>query len=293
MTDTLDKFLFENRHIRGQIVTLQDGFHSIISTKNYPPMLQSLLGELLAAASLLTASIKFEGEVSLQIQSEGAIRYAVVNSTHDYKLKGVAKWDETLDSLPHKFRDCFKKGVLAITLTPKNGKRYQGMVSLEHDSLAVCIENYFLQSEQLLTSVVLSSDVSFKPKASGFLVQVIPTSSEASNVANNPDFEYISQLVHTITPEEILNVSHQEMLYRLFHEDKVRLFDTQPVKFECDCSKQRCANALKSIDKSELLKIFEEEGAIKMDCQFCHTQYVFDAIDVENIHSQNLPSGSA
>ncbi len=293
MTDTLDKFLFENRNIRGQIVTLQESYQSILSTKDYPSMLQSLLGELLAATSLLTASIKFEGEVSLQIQSEGAIKYAVVNSTHDYKLKGVAQWDETLEVLPNTFKDCFIKGVLAITLTPKNGKRYQGMVSLDQDSLAECIENYFLQSEQLLTTVVLNTDTKSEAKANGFLVQVIPTSSEATNVANNPDFEHVSHLAKTISAVEILHISHQEMLYRLFHEDKVRLLDAKTLTFECDCSRQRCANALKSLDKSELLNMVKEEGTIKMDCQFCHTKYEFDAIDVENIHSQNLDSGSA
>ena len=293
MTDTLERFLFENRQIRGEIVTLESSFNSIIKNKDYPEIVQKLLGELVAAASLLTATLKFKGEISLQIQSEGFVRYAVVNGTHELDVKGVAKWDETLDSPPSNFKHCFKKGILAITLTPENGTRYQGMVSLDQDSLADCLENYFLQSEQLLTTVVLATDLSNTPKAGGFLVQVIPTSSEATNVANTPDYEHVSYLTRTITSDELFAISHKEMIHRLFHEDDIRIFEPQMVNFKCDCSRERCAGALRNVNKSELLSMVAEEGSIKMDCQFCHSVYDFDAIDIENIHAQNLDSGSA
>lgn len=293
MTDTLDRFIFENRSIRGEIVSLEKSFQEVIASAAYPVAVQQLLGELMLAASLLTATLKFEGEIALQIQSEGPIRYAVINGTHEQKLRGVARWDEDLEEFPTTFKDWFVKGVLAITLSPKDGQRYQGIVALDGDSLSACLEEYFLQSEQLLTKVNLMTEINDKPRAAGVLIQVIPTTSESSNVQTNPDFEHVVHLADTITKDEIMSLSHQDMIYRLYHDDVVRVFEPKSVEFYCDCSKERSANALKSVAKDELLSIIEEDGVIAMDCQFCHKKYTFDAIDVENIHGQNLDSGMA
>ena len=293
MTDILDRFLFVNRPIRGEIVSLSDSYQQILASASYPEPVQQLLGELMTAASLLTATLKFEGEIALQIQSEGPIRYAIINGTHDQKLRGVAKWNTELEVFPEQFSDWFTKGVLAITLTPKDGQRYQGIVALDKPSLSACIEDYFLQSEQLLTSVFLTTKTTEPQQAAGLLIQVVPTSSESSNVENNPDFEHISCLANTISQEEVLSLDHKTMIHRLYHEEDLRIYEPQAVKFECDCSKARSAQALRNVSKQELLQIIEEDGKIEMDCQFCHTNYVFDAIDVENIHAQNLDSGSA
>lgn len=293
MADILDRFLFEERAIRGEIVSLEESFQKILASADYPEFVQSLIGELMVTASLLTATLKFEGEIALQIQSEGAIRYIIINGTHDQKLRGVAKWDETLTEHPQAFTDCFKKGVLAITLTPKDGQRYQGVVALDKPSLAACIEAYFLQSEQLLTKVILASQVGKNQKAAGLLVQIVPTTSESSNVQENPDFEHVSLIAETVTSSELLALSHKEMINRLYHDEVIRIYEPQAVEFSCDCSKQRCATALRSVSKAELLDIIAQDGKIDMDCQFCHQVYSFDNIDIENIHEQNLDSGSA
>lgn len=293
MTDILDRFLFENRPVRGEIVSLEKSFQEVLASSAYPSAVQALLGELMAASSLLTATLKFEGEVALQIQSEGPIKYAVINGTHEQKLRGVARWDDTLDVLPSSFKDWFVKGVLAITLSPKDGQRYQGMVALDKDTLGACIEDYFLQSEQLLTKVKLMTELGENAKAAGLLLQIVPTTSETTNVASNPDFEHVAYLAETVTKEEMFTLSHEEMIYRLYHDDEVRVFEPRKVMFFCDCSKERSAQALKSVSKDELLTIIEEDGVISMDCQFCHAKYEFDSIDVENIHGQNLDSGVA
>lgn len=293
MTDILDRFLFENRPLRGEIVTLEKSYQQILASSDYPVAVQALLGELMTAACLLTATLKFEGEIALQIQSEGLIRYAVVNGSHDQKLKGVARWNDDVINWPSNFTDWFKKGVLAITLTPKNGQRYQGMVALDKPTLAECVEDYFLQSEQLLTKVYLTTQIEPVPKAAGMLIQIVPTSSETSNVSSNPDFEHAAYLAETISKEEIMALAHRDMIHRLYHADDLRIFEPQHIEFCCDCSKERSAQALRNVDKSELLEIVEEDGCITMDCQFCHEVYTFDAIDVENIHAQNLHSGSA
>jgi molecular chaperone Hsp33 len=293
MADVLDRFLFENRSIRGEIVSLEKSFQAILVAADYPEFVQSLIGELMVTASLLTATLKFEGEIALQIRSEGPVKYIIVNGTHDQKLRGVARWDEKITEAPKTFSECFKKGILAITLTPKDGRRYQGMVALDKPSLSACVEDYFLQSEQLLTKVFLTSRVGENPKAAGLLIQIVPTTSESSNVQENPDFEHVAHLANTVSSEEILTLEHTEMIHRLYHDEVIRIFEPQEVEFSCDCSRQRSAGALKSVDKKELLAIIAEDGNIKMDCQFCRNVYVFDEIDVHNIHGQNMESGRA
>ncbi|MBF7074349.1 Hsp33 family molecular chaperone HslO [Glaciecola sp. MH2013] len=288
--DTLDRFLFEEHSVRGELVRLESSFQQILASYHYPSIIQSLLGELMAAASLLTATLKFEGEVALQIQSDGPVRYAVINGTHDQKLRGVARWDES-QTLPTDFTSLFSKGYLAITLAPSEGERYQGIVALDKPTLAECLEDYFLQSEQLLTKVALfSSHESGNEQAGGMLLQVVPETSETSQANENPGFEHLSHLMNTLKAEELFGLSAQEVLHRLYHEEAVRLFEPQQVQFSCDCSKERSASALRNVAKTELLSIIEEEGSIKMNCQFCHTEYSFDSIDVESIHSQNIPA---
>jgi len=293
MTDVLDRFLFENRSIRGEIVSLEQSFKSVLKSAQYPEPVQLLLGQLMVATSLLSATLKFEGEIALQIQSEGPIKYMIVNGTHDQKLRGVARWDEELLDFPAEFSECFTKGILAITLTPKDGNRYQGMVALDKASFAECIEEYFLQSEQLLTKIILAGRIGEKSRAAGLLIQIVPTTSESSNVDTNPDFEHVAHLANTVSAEEILALPHKEMIHRLYHDEIIRIFEPQTVQFACDCSRERSAGALKSVSKAELLEIIAEDGHIKMDCQFCHEVYRFDEIDVANIHAQNMGAGLA
>lgn len=287
--DSLDRFLFEDKSVRGELVRLEKSYQEILASYPYPAQIQALLGELMAAASLLTATLKFEGEIAMQIQSKGIVNYAVINGSHDQKLRGVARWDESVKELPSDFQGLFEKGYIAITLAPKDGERYQGIVALDKPSLAECLEDYFLQSEQLLTTVQLytqiaGSDVS----AAGLLLQVVPENSETSQAQDNPDFEHLSTLAKTLKEDEVFSLETEELLHRLYHEEQVRLFDPTPVMFHCDCSKTRSATALRSISKDELIDIVKQEGAIKMNCQFCHAEYQYDALDVENIHHQNL-----
>jgi molecular chaperone Hsp33 len=288
MNDKLTRFLFENRAIRGEIVQLEASFQSVLASYHYPESVARLLGELMAAASLLTATLKFKGEVALQIQSKGIVKYAVINGTHDQKLRGVARWDEKISELPNEFSELFENGVLAITLAPNNKERYQGMVALDKGSLAECLENYFLQSEQLLTKVCLATQTGEHSIAAGMLLQIVPQTSETYQASDNHDFEHLSVLASTTTDKELLTLAPEALIHRLFHEEDIRLFEPQSVQFECDCSKTRSAQALRNIPKSELLTIAQEDDGLKMDCQFCHKQYVFDAVDIENIHSDNV-----
>lgn len=288
--DKLHRFMFNQANVRGELVRLDESLTQIVHSYEYPVQIQTLLGEMAAATSLLTATLKFKGEISLQIQSKGPVSYAVLNATHEQTLRGVARWDETLNELPESFSELLSQAVLVITITPDEGERYQGVVALDKPSLAQCIEEYFGQSEQLATRVHLMTDLDDpkNAKASGILLQVLPTDSSATDVSQANEFAHISTLTETLTKEEMFTLSVEDILHRLYHQEEVELFPAKAVSFACTCSKERSAEALRHVDKSELLSIIEEEGAIKMNCQYCHTEYRFDSIDVEAIHNGNV-----
>ncbi len=293
--DKLHRFIFNQANVRGELVRLDESLNQIVHSYEYPVQIQTLLGEMAAATSLLTATLKFKGEISLQIQSKGPVSYAVLNATHEQTLRGVARWDETLSELPESFSDLLSQAVLVITITPDEGERYQGVVALDKPSLAQCIEEYFGQSEQLATRVHLMTDLDDprNAKASGILLQVLPTDSSATDVSQANEFAHISTLTETLTKEEMFTLSVEDILHRLYHQEEVELFPAKAVSFACTCSKERSAEALRHVDKSELLAIIEEEGAIKMNCQYCHTEYRFDSIDVEAIHNGNVSAPSS
>ena len=141
--DKLHRFLFTQANVRGELVRLDESLTQIVHSYEYPVQIQALLSEMAAATSLLTATLKFKGEISLQIQSKGPVSYAVLNATHEQTLRGVARWDETLETLPETFSELLSQAVLVITITPDEGERYQGVVALDKPSLAECIESYF------------------------------------------------------------------------------------------------------------------------------------------------------
>lgn len=287
--DQLHRYVFDKANVRGELVQVRDSYQSILQSEEYPSVVQRLLGELLAAASLLTATLKFEGDIALQVQSEGFIKYAVINGTHEQCMRGVARWDQAIETIPERFSDMFEKGVLVITITPDEGERYQGMVALDKDSLAECIQAYFTQSEQLPTKVILKTQVDGSIQAAGGLfLQVLPTSSEASDMSERPEFEHLCTISETITDQELLHLPAQDILHRLYHQEEIQVYKPQDIRFKCSCSRERSANAIVSVDKQELLNIIAQEGCVKLNCQYCHTEFSFDAIDVEALHNDGF-----
>ncbi|MBN7819175.1 Hsp33 family molecular chaperone HslO [Bowmanella yangjiangensis] len=276
--DHLYRYLFEKAHVRGELVRLQNSYAAVLAAQDYPAPIRRLMGELMAATSLLTATLKFEGDIAVQLQSEGPIKYAVINGTHKQELRGVARWD---GDVPEDFAAMFHKGVMAITITPKDGERYQGMVALDKDSLAACLESYFSQSEQLATRVILKTRLEGgTPLAAGMLLQVLPVAESA-----HEEFEHLTQITDTITIQELMELPVREILHRLYHQEEIELFTPQPVMFKCSCSRQRSALALASVDKQDLLEIAAKDGEVTINCQYCHAEYRFDAIDIEAIHA--------
>lgn len=278
--DQLHRYLFNQAHVRGELVRLKDSYQAILQNNDYPKAVQQLLGELMAATSLLTATLKFEGDIAIQLQGEGSVNYAVINGTHDQQLRGVARWQGEINE--YDFATMFKKGIMVITINPEEGERYQGVVSLDKPSLEECLEQYFDQSEQLPTKVILKTNQDNDNYiAAGMLLQVLPVEYEKSR----EDFEHLSKLTETISADELFELEAEDLLYRLYHQEEVELFTPQDIVFKCTCSKERSAGALANIEKQELMEIIAKEGCISMNCQYCHSSYQFDAIDVEAIHS--------
>ncbi|CAG9298387.1 Hsp33 family molecular chaperone HslO [Celerinatantimonas diazotrophica] len=273
-SDTLYRYIFEDYQVRAELVQLNETLQTILSQRDYPPAIRTILAELLAATSLLTATLKFEGDITVQLQGTGTLHYVAINGNNQQQMRGVARWDETSyqdsDVLSELVGDNAR---LVITIAPANGERYQGIVALAEEGVAASIENYFAQSEQLPTHLWLFfQDDKKSPCCAGLLIQQLPV--KAHELSN--DYQHIYELTRTATAQEIFTLPAEQMLYRLYHQEKVRLFDPQPVEFACTCSKERCQAALFSMHEDELLSICEEQGAIAMHCEFCGSEYRFD-----------------
>jgi len=273
--DCLRRFLFEELGVRGEWVRLETSWQK---AKQYQPLsagVQQKLGEALASAVLLSATIKFDGAMILQAQGNGGLKALVAQATHDRKVRVLARADENMAAAS--LSEMMGEGRLVITVEPDQGEPYQGIVSLEGESLADVITTYFVQSEQLDTRVWLFAN---ETHVAGLFLQALPTKEN-----DEADWERISVLANTVTEEEMLTLDCEEMLFRLFNEEKVRVFEPEPVVFECGCSTKKIEKALVSLGKDELDSIFVERELIEVDCEFCGKQYIFDKVDVENLLS--------
>ncbi|EGA70842.1 Hsp33-like chaperonin [Vibrio sinaloensis DSM 21326] len=279
--NVLNRYLFEDLSVRGELVQLDEAYQRIISSKEYPAALQKLLGELLVSTTLLTATLKFEGSITMQLQGDGPVSLAVINGDHDQKIRGVARWEGDIaeDASIH---DMMGKGYLVITLEPKKGERYQGIVALEGDNLAQILEGYFANSEQLKTRIwIRTGEIEGQAKAAGMLIQVMPDGTGSAE-----DFEHLEQLTDTVKNEELFTLEANELLYRLYNQEKVRLFDPQPVEFHCGCSRERSGAAIVTIDRAEVNDILAELGSISLHCDYCGTTYSYDEAEVSELFAE-------
>ena len=283
-SNVLNRYLFEDLSVRGELVQLDSAYQSIIANKNYPVPLQGLLGELLVATTLLTATLKFEGSITLQLQGDGPVSLAVINGDHEQKVRGVARFDGNIDD-EASIHDMLGKGHLVITIDPKQGERYQGIVALDGNNLSEIIEGYFANSEQLRTRLWLRAgqDNSGDTKAAGMLLQILPDADDSEE-----HFDHLEKLTDTIKTDELFGLEVNELLYRLYNQEKVRIFDPQPVRFFCGCSRQRSAAAIRTIDRDEINSILAEEGSISLHCDYCGTNYTFDKNEVDALF--DIPS---
>ncbi len=280
-SDTTQRFLFDDTNIRGELVQLQDSYLQILQNHNYPDAVAELLGEFLVASVLLSSTIKFEGRLILQARSKGEIPLIMSECTDKQVVRGIAHMAD--EALSDKFSILLRDGTLAITIEPLNGEPYQGIVPLNGKNLAECLEFYFAQSEQLATEFYLAAN---SQNSTGLMIQQLPADS-----ANRIDVEdsreqqwlHISQLAKTITYEELLSLDREMILYRLYHQVDVRLFNAFPVTYKCSCSRNRTGGALLSIGRQEVEDILASEGEVNMTCEFCNQNYHFDDVAIAEL----------
>jgi molecular chaperone Hsp33 len=274
--DCIVRFLFEDCAVRGVWVNLQKSYEDMLALKDVCPAGRVLLGESVAAALLLSSTIKLQGRLALQARGDGALQLLVAESTQDGGVRGVIKMDAGVgvNNMPS-LQQLIGDGYLAVTLLPDEGDSYQGIVPLQGTRLQHCLAEYFEKSEQLKTVLWLASD---GVSAAGLLLQAMPDGENDEH-----GWEHLHILTNTVSEKELLSLSCEDLLHRLFHQEIVRLFDAEPVRFQCTCSVGRSRAALAVLGRDELQKLFLENPQIEVDCEFCGAHYQFSAEDLTDI----------
>jgi len=297
MSDILLPFMFESGDVRGAVVDLDHTWREVLSRRDYPLPVRTLLGQAMAASALLSSTLKFDGTMVLQAQAEDSaapVRMLVVECNADLSLRATAKINE--NSQPDQsdaLHELVGAGRLVITLDPKDGQSaYQGVVPLEGRQLNAALENYMLRSEQVETRLWLAAD---ENRACGLMLQKMP---EAGGKSKATDAQSTSEeaadrwhtaqtLAATVASQELLTLAPREVLRRLFHEFDLRLFNERHAVFRCSCSRERVADMLRMLGHEEVESILAERGEVSVDCEFCHKGYGFDAIDAAQLFMPN------
>ena len=286
MKDQLQKFMFEHAGVRGELVDLPQTWQEILSYQEYPKAVQKILGELLAAATLLSANLKFNGTMIMQIHGDGPVRLLVVECDAELHLRATAKLapdaviadDANLTELVHSHG----YGRFVITLDPNDKlpgqQAYQGIVPLDGESVATIIENYMMRSEQLDTKLWLAAD---DQVARGMLLQKLPKhgGTEASVEDETEAWNRAVMLGSTLKDEELLNTDIQTLMTRLFWEETIRVFDPVFPAFHCNCTREKVGNMLKMLGQEEINAAIAELTTLSINCDFCGKLYSFDQVD--------------
>ena len=279
--DRLQRFLFEEMGVRGELVRLDASFNALLQHHDYPGPVAASLGEGLAAASLLAATVKLDGALILQVEGDGPMRMLVAQATSDSTVRGLAHYSEQVPENAT-FAELAGEGRMVITIDAEGSERYQGIVALHGESLADALQEYFSRSEQLPTRLWLVSD---GQTASGLLLQQMP-----SEHGREEDWEHLTALTATLSPDELISLPFETILYRLFHEERVMLFDSEPVAFRCSCSREKVETALLNMGQKEVEGIVGEQGVIEANCEFCNKSHTFDAVDIAALFQADAPA---
>lgn len=269
--DSLLRFLIEASGVRGVLVRLTDTWTAVRERADYPSAVAACLGETLAATALMTGHAKVDGRLSVQLRGTGALSSLFAECTRAGTLRGLARYSEILPD-PLGPRAFGEGSLLAITienvaLGGRDGMRYQGLVGLDADTLAEAFENYFIQSEQLPTRMLLAAD---GDAAVGLMLQKLP-----GQIEDTDGWLRASTLFETLGRDELLATPPTDLLFRLFHEDGVCLLDARPLHFGCSCSRERVLAMLQGLGREEALASADvhEPPVAEVSCEFCGQTY--------------------
>ncbi|WP_194721620.1 Hsp33 family molecular chaperone HslO [Noviherbaspirillum malthae] len=305
MMDTLQRFIFENASVRGELVEISDAWRQVLARKTYPLAVSNLLGELMASAALLSANLKFNGMLIMQMHGDGPVPLLVVECDSDLRIRATAKLADNV-SIPddaglRELVNAHGQGRFVITLDPKDKlpgqQAYQGIVPLDGDSVAVVIENYMLRSEQLDTKLWLAAD---QQVARGLLLQKLPgEGGTGTEVDATEAWNHTVILASTLKREEMLETDIATLMRRLFWEETIRVFEPRHPSFHCSCNREKVGNMLKMLGKEEIDSALADLGKLAINCDFCGQHYEFDKVDCAQLFATEhtgdaiQPAGSA
>jgi molecular chaperone Hsp33 len=284
--DLVAAFQIENQPARGRIVRLGPAIDQILSAHDYPDPVADLLGEACALAALVGASLKFEGRLIVQAQGDGPVKYVVADYDTGGGLRGYCRFDaDRVAEVSTGFvrpgaKSLLGEGVFIMTIDAEGAKdRYQGVVAIEGETLALCAEQYFAQSEQTPTRVRLAvgqlHDAGGRSwRSGGMMIQNI--AGDAARGETDEAWERAEALFSTLGEDELIDpqVAPETLLYRLFHEDGVRIFPAKPLKAFCRCTEERVAGMLSSFPAEDRAEMIEPDGRIHVTCEYCATTYI-------------------
>ena len=298
-SDQVRRFLFEQRPVRGHWVHLESAWRELRAHRAYPQPVRELLGEAVAAAVLLAATLKFRGTLTLQLQGSGAVNLLVAQCTHDFRLRAVARFDDgqagATAACHRRAAGAFRAlvgsdGRLTVTVeADERSTRYQGIVPLGRDSMARSLEAYFASSEQLPTRVLLAADERTRRGAAA--AEAARRRRRSSGASRSAPGRRPSGECSAWRPADLLGAAVEPLLLRSFPGQDLRLFRGSPVRFECRCSAGRVAGVLRALGAGEMRDILREQGAVTVTCEFCHRPYRFDSIDIEALFTEDPAAG--
>jgi len=298
--DLVQPFQIEATHLRGRVLRLGPTLDAILARHDYPEPVARLLAETLTLTAMLASMVKYHGVFSLQLQGDGPVGFVIADITDTHELRGYAKIDEArrdeLEAMAAgaAARDLLGEGHLAFTVDQAGeAERYQGIVELKGRELQETITHYFRQSEQLDTGL----EIEVGHDRSGWCSNAIllqrmpedqPLGEEVRGSADPDGWRRAMMLLETVTREEMLDptLPLNTLLFRLFHEDGVRVFDPEPVRRGCRCSLDKVERVLMQLPRAEVRDLREDDGRVHVRCEFCSEEYVFDDIDIEALYTQ-------
>lgn len=279
--DALIRFGLAGSGVRGVLVRLTATWQAVRERAPYPPALARCLGQTLAATALMTGHAKIDGRLSVQMRGTGALRSLFAECTRDGNLRGLASYSQPLPD-PLGPRDFGPGALLAVTIETvaaagREGTRYQGLVGLDVDTLGEAFERYFDQSEQLPTRMLLAAD---SHHAVGLMLQKLPDDDRDDDA-----WPRAMACFQTLHGDELLATAPETLLYRLFHEDGVRIRDHRPLRFACSCSRERVAAMLHGLGRAEAMACTQERNppAAEVTCQFCGKAYLLAREEIESL----------
>lgn len=277
-SDLQIRFLLPKAGVRGVLVHLDASWRELLAHQAYPPATAELLGQACTAAVLFTGHTKVDGRLSVQLRSSGPLRTLFAECTAAGTLRGIAQLADGHD-VPRELSALGDDAMLAITienpgLDPREPQRYQSLVDLRAPTLAEAFEDYFRQSEQLPTRLLLASD---GQRTAGLMLQKLP-----GDEGDEDGWNRVGALFDTLGEDELLATAPHTLLHRLFHEEAPERMAERALRFACSCSRERVEAMLQSLGQEEATAALTD-GMAEVRCEFCGQSYQFDATQIREL----------